>query len=120
MYPQTIANDFLSSTLTTEEFLTKFVERRKDSHLRRVRAEKAADLLREQNRVPAALPAFPRYVPPGGEYQPPSLPNMAPPMGLRPMYGPNQPMPPYGVPPYLPYPAPYTPTGAMSMPTPGS
>ncbi|OQR66797.1 vacuolar protein sorting-associated protein 37B-like [Tropilaelaps mercedesae] len=106
---ESIANDFLSSTISAEEFLAKFIDSRKDSHLRRVRAEKAAELLREQNRVPTAVPSFPRYVPPSGEYQPPSLPTVGP------QYGPPQ-----QALPYLPYPTAYPPGGPMSMPTPGS
>ncbi|XP_022667612.1 vacuolar protein sorting-associated protein 37B-like isoform X1 [Varroa destructor] len=115
-----IASDFLSSTINTEDFLEKFIGSRKDLHLRRVRAEKAAELMREQNRVPTTnvLP-FSRFTSAGVEYQPPSLPNMGPVIGppIGPVYG--SPMPSYGTSQYLPYPTPQSTGGPISMPTPG-
>ena len=109
---QKIATDFLESRLSADDFLSQFVDKRRESQLKRVNAEKVVDLLREQRRmsnIPSAMPLYPGQ---GGMMAP-----LGPPMTYHP---PSMPPMGYGVPPYpMPYPA-YPPAGPMSMPTPGT
>lgn len=44
---ETIAQNFLSSDLDIEDFLTQFAERRKIMHLRKVKVEKMSELIRQ-------------------------------------------------------------------------
>ncbi|XP_003745599.1 uncharacterized protein LOC100909025 [Galendromus occidentalis] len=104
-----IATEFLDARISADDFLATFVDKRRESQLRRVNAEKVVDLLRERRRTPAVQP-MPLY--PGQGMMPP----LGPPMTYQP---PSMPQMGYGVPPYLPYPA-YPPAGPMSMPTPGT
>jgi len=91
-----IANTFLASQLALESFVKEFVDKRKTSHLRRIKTEKMIESIRKQtsNGLSTSTPFAPiRPAPP----PPPSLPFASnPQMGSHlppyPIYG-SQPMP---------------------------
>ncbi|RWS04528.1 vacuolar protein sorting-associated protein 37B-like protein [Dinothrombium tinctorium] len=61
----TIANKFLASELTLDEFLTQFLDKRKLSHLRRIKTEKLMEYVRKNqssyNQMPTTSNATPPY-----------------------------------------------------------
>lgn len=103
-----MADKLLNRDIPVEEFIEKYLEKRKIAHLRKVKAEKMAELLAQKRNQSINMFSSSHYQAGNRSSRPPPAPPFYPnPPMAQPLYGPGVMTPPlYGVPPAMRMPMP--------------